>query len=39
LDYDPVLLSPKSILPRFGFLTGPGGSGVTCPMPRLKGST
>ena len=29
LDYDPVLLAPKSILPRLGFLTGPGGSGVT----------
>lgn len=29
LDLDPVLLSPHSILPRAGFLTGPGGSGVT----------
>jgi hypothetical protein len=29
LDYDPALLSPQSILPRVGFLTGPGGSGVT----------
>lgn len=29
LDYDPVLLSPKSILPRTGYLTGPGGAGVT----------
>ena len=29
LDYDPVLLSPKSILPRIGYLTGPGGAGIT----------
>ena len=29
LDYDPVLLSPKSVLPRLGYLTGPGGAGVT----------
>lgn len=29
LDFDPVLLSPKSILPRLGYLTGPGGAGVT----------
>jgi Fungalysin/Thermolysin Propeptide Motif len=29
LDYDPILLSPHSILPREGYLTGPGGSGVT----------
>jgi Fungalysin metallopeptidase (M36)/IgGFc binding protein/Bacterial Ig domain/K319L-like, PKD domain/Fungalysin/Thermolysin Propeptide Motif/Fibronectin type III domain len=29
LDYDPVLLSPKSVLPRLGFLTGPYGSGIT----------
>jgi hypothetical protein len=29
LDYDPILLSPKSVLPRVGYLTGPGGAGVT----------
>ena len=29
LDFDPILLSPHSILPRAGYLTGPGGSGVT----------
>jgi VCBS repeat-containing protein len=29
LDYDPVLLSPKSVMPRLGYLTGPGGAGVT----------
>jgi hypothetical protein len=29
LDYDPILLSPKSVLPRLGYLTGPGGAGVT----------
>jgi len=29
LDFDPVLVTPKSILPRTGFLTGAGGSGVT----------
>jgi len=29
LDYDPVLLSPKSILPRLGYLTGPAGTGIT----------
>jgi hypothetical protein len=29
LDYDPVLLSPKSVLPRLGYLTGPGGAGIT----------
>jgi hypothetical protein len=29
LDYDPILLSPKSILPRLGYLTGPAGAGVT----------
>jgi hypothetical protein len=29
LDFDPVLLTPKSILPRSGYLTGPGGGGVT----------
>ena len=29
LDYDPILLSPKSVLPRLGYLTGPGGAGIT----------
>jgi hypothetical protein len=29
LDFDPVLLSPKSVLPRLGYLTGPGGAGGT----------
>ena len=29
LDFDPILLSPHSIMPRVGYLTGPGGSGVT----------
>jgi choice-of-anchor A domain-containing protein len=29
LDFDPVLLSPQSVLPGVGYLTGPGGSGVT----------
>ncbi len=29
LDYDPLLLSPKSVMPRLGYLTGPNGSGVT----------
>ena len=29
LDFDPVLFSPKSVLPRLGYLTGPGGAGVT----------
>jgi hypothetical protein len=29
LDLDPVLLSPHSILPSSGYLTGPGGSGIT----------
>ena len=29
LDYNPASLSPHSIMPRAGYLTGPGGSGVT----------
>jgi len=29
LDYDPILLPPKSVLPRLGYLTDPGGAGVT----------
>ncbi|HTY87092.1 MAG TPA: M36 family metallopeptidase [Candidatus Acidoferrum sp.] len=29
LDFDPVLLSPKSVMPRLGYLTGPGGAGIT----------
>ena len=29
LDYDPILLSPKSVMPRLGYLPGPGGAGVT----------
>ncbi len=29
LDFDPILLSPKSVMPRLGYLTGPGGAGVT----------
>ncbi|MEJ0089785.1 MAG: M36 family metallopeptidase [Limisphaerales bacterium] len=29
LDYDPILLSPHSIMPRVGYLTGPGGAGMT----------